>query len=126
MSSNKQGGRNWRNRKKPKNKSQFQPEKPVYEDMECSLCGKMITEMITALPNPADNKPAHFECVLNHVSEREEIRENEKIVYMGSGNFAVVDEKEYQQKEWIIKRKIRLEPMESPMEWKEKMKFQLQ
>lgn len=124
MSTNKQdrrGGR--RNRRSNRGKSPYQPEKPVYESYTCNICEKPVENPLTALPNPDNQEPSHFDCIISMLAERENLLDGEQIVYMGSNHYAVVDEEEYSKKEWAIKRKIKIDQPEEGVEWRTKMRY---
>lgn len=85
----------------------------------CSMCGKTITEISTALADKKTGEPLHFDCVLDLISKSETLKENEKITYIGQGRFAVVlipnsDE----PRNFTIQKIIEWEPKDKTYEWR--------
>ncbi len=56
----------------------------------CPLCGEPVRDPKTAIVTPEARRPAHFDCVLQDLSRREELQPGEKVVYLGKGTFGVV------------------------------------
>ena len=56
----------------------------------CELCGEKI-ETIASAMTTAIGGYAHFDCVLAHIRELENLGESEKLSYLGSGNFGVIE-----------------------------------
>lgn len=97
-------------------------EKPVVNGPDCAVCGKAIRDVSAAMNDPAGEKPAHFDCVLKMLTEKEELGNQEKVIYLGSGNFGVV--KVYNNKKFEILRKITYENPEARNDWRMDMRFQ--
>ena len=58
----------------------------------CPLCGKPVYDLSTAIAASREAAdPAHFDCVLERVNASESISPGEKLVYLGSGSFGVVE-----------------------------------
>lgn len=71
------------------------PNQPLREDgqvehLKCCYCHEPIREMSLAIDVPDFTEPAHFDCVLSHLKDRENLQPKEEIVYMGNRKFAVV------------------------------------
>jgi hypothetical protein len=75
--------------------------------------------LLTAISVGENNNPAHFDCVLKQVSENEELGPKEKIIYIGNGNFAVINNKS--GKELSIRKTIQFELKENNSEWRKKL-----
>lgn len=75
-------------RRKRNRRNRPQVERPVGPD--CSICGKPIKDITAALTDPSGEKPVHFDCIVKMLSESETLGNQEKLVYLGSGNFGVV------------------------------------
>jgi hypothetical protein len=86
---------------------------------ECPICNKSVKFLLTAISVGEDHKPAHFDCVLKKVSENEELGPKEKIIYIGNGNFAIVNGKS--GKDLSIKKTINYEQKENTVEWRRKI-----
>ena len=61
----------------------------------CPICNKPIYIPEEAITHNATNKLAHFECILKEIknNNEEEMEENDKIVYLGSGTFGIIQER---------------------------------
>ncbi|OQA43953.1 MAG: hypothetical protein BWY50_00686 [Spirochaetes bacterium ADurb.Bin315] len=67
------------------------PVKKVVEPKEvCVMCKKPITLIANALTHPQGGY-CHFDCVLGFLTEREQLKENQTISYIGRGMFAVAE-----------------------------------
>jgi hypothetical protein len=96
--------------RRPRNKRTFP---------ECPICNKSVKFLLTAISVGENNNPAHFDCVLKQVSENEELGPKEKIIYIGNGNFAVINNKS--GKELSIRKTIQFELKENNSEWRKKL-----
>ena len=70
----------------------FEPrvKMPSFEPVDCSFCGKPVTDFASALAHKDSGEPVHFDCVLEFLSEHEQLSEGQSIAYIGQGRFAVV------------------------------------
>ncbi|MDR0388732.1 MAG: hypothetical protein LBH73_01520 [Spirochaetaceae bacterium] len=57
---------------------------------ECPLCGKPIKDLAAALADKASGTPAHFDCVLGLLGEREPLEEGDELSYIGGGRFGII------------------------------------
>lgn len=66
-------------------------EKPA-----CPICGESIYITEEAIHHKQTGSPAHFDCILKCLKEENnlEIEKEEKIVYLGSGTFGVIQERQ--------------------------------
>jgi hypothetical protein len=108
----------------PKNKKRNNYRRPRVKRNfpECPICNKSVKYLLTAISVGDDNKPAHFDCVLKQISEKEELGPKEKISYIGNGNFAIVNGKP--GKDLSIKKTVQYENKESKenkIEWRKKL-----
>ncbi|MGM0431249.1 MAG: hypothetical protein ACQEQU_00885 [Spirochaetota bacterium] len=60
---------------------------PVY----CTICGRPIDSISQAIGGPEKDQISHFDCILKQLREEEELKEGQKVSYIGNGNFAVVE-----------------------------------
>ncbi|HBD94352.1 MAG: hypothetical protein A2015_00330 [Spirochaetes bacterium GWF1_31_7] len=75
----------------------------------CSICNKNITNMATVIFDEENENYSHFDCVYDKVKERCTLGENERIVYVGNGAFAVLEDyKEAGVYKFRIKQKIQM------------------
>lgn len=88
----------------------------------CPKCQMPITEISSAMTDKITGKPMHFDCVLNQLKENERVGENEKIVYIGQGRFAVLYfENPRDQRKFVIKKIIEWEDREQKSQWREEL-----
>ncbi len=91
---------------------------PPFPSPDCPLCGKPINDIPAALAERASKAPAHFDCVLASLVEQEKPSAKERVVYLGSGSFAVVEVNPQNQQKFTIIRKIQYEEKENKPEWR--------
>jgi hypothetical protein len=84
----------------------------------CPLCGKPVTDILSALSERASGSPAHFDCVLASLTEAERPQGEERITYLGAGVFAVVETDPRNPQRFQIKRKIQYEPRDARPDWR--------
>jgi len=84
----------------------------------CEVCKEPIYDMLIAIAKPDSNSPIHFECALNIVRKELNSGEDEKIIYLGNGSFAVVNLEDYQHKRLAIRRQINWEDVEKRDDWR--------
>jgi hypothetical protein len=89
---------------------------------DCSICDKPIRDVSAAVTYQETEKPAHFDCILKKLADSETLEAQEKIVYLGSGDFGVV--KIINNKKFEIIRKIKYENSEERIDWRKDMRFQ--
>lgn len=93
---------------------------PEREYGECPISNQPIEDIYTAIEDPDSGRPARFEAVLELLAEREKIDDDERIVYIGSGTFAVVED----QPDGgfpFIKRRIEFEDTQQRREWRREL-----
>ena len=112
---------------KPRDQREQRPSRPEEaprqeppRDMPaCPLCGKPVYDLSTALATSREaNEPAHFDCVLERVAASESIAAGEKLVYLGSGAFGVVEFKEKNDGAFQVKRRIQWEKEGEKKDWR--------
>lgn len=85
----------------------------------CPMCNLPITDLTSSLTDKKTNQPIHFECALEEVKKNEEIKENEKIAYIGQGRFGILYyENIRDQKHFSIKKIIEWENRETKSQWR--------
>lgn len=109
-----------RNRGKKRFRNEPQVPKIQINILPCGLCNEPIVEMANAIAFGAEQKPCHFDCVINEIRKDHSLMPEEKITYIGSGAFAVIVEKENFQFE--IRKKITVEDLSNPPEWRKELK----
>ena len=103
-------------------------KKEVFSKIEwpkpiCEKCGKEIRDLTTALSDKDSGNPVHFDCILEFIKNSEEIKENEEVIYIGNGNFAIVSfENPKIRKKFKIVKSIEWEEKNRTYQWKDEIK----
>ncbi len=85
----------------------------------CSICGKAVYDLSTAISASREaGDPAHFDCVLERVIASESLAGGEKLVYLGSGSFGVVEFKDKADSAFQVKRRIQWEKEGEKKDWR--------
>jgi len=85
----------------------------------CILCNKPIREFATAFCDPDTGKPAHFDCTISRIVERENLEKGDAIGYIGGGRFGVLHFANPQNpRKFTIKKIFEWEKNESRSEWR--------
>lgn len=67
------------------------PAVPPKPPQTCKICGKPIFDLAGAFSAPGEGgEPIHFDCAIELIARDEVLKPDEKIVYIGQGNFAVI------------------------------------
>ena len=73
----------------------------------CSICQKMIDDMPNAIISQKDNKFYHFNCVISILSMENTLEQRQRLVYLGSGAFGIIENPANDSSsKFIIKKKI--------------------
>ena len=91
------------------------------DDPECPICNRSIRDISAAITDVDTDRPAHFDCILKKLSENENIGQQEKIIYLGSGGFGIV--KFTNNRKFEIIKKINYENIEEKNEWRKEKRF---
>jgi hypothetical protein len=85
----------------------------------CPLCGKPVYDLSTALGASREQpEPAHFDCVIDRVAASENLAAGEKLVYLGSGAFGVVQFKDKSESVFTVLRRIQWEKEGEKKDWR--------
>jgi hypothetical protein len=117
------GGRAGGNEAAPGGNREDQNRNPKTEEGReaplCPICGKAVYDLSTAIAASREAAdPAHFDCILERVTASESLASGEKIVYLGSGSFAVVEFKDKSESAFSVKRRIQWEKEGEKKEWR--------
>lgn len=120
----KQGGRSRRS-----NKPAIDPRKawmpdppPAREYPPCTVSGEPIDDIYAAIADPRTGEPAKLDSVIQKLSEQERLGENERICYIGEGQFGVVREVERNGKNAIeIIKRIPYEDRHAKQQWRREL-----
>lgn len=94
-------------------------ERPKQELKTCKICGKPIFDLAGALASREDGEPIHFDCAMEILAKEEHLASDEKLMYIGSGQFGVCAHTAGGKLE--IRRKIRWEAAGTPQPWRKPM-----
>ncbi len=93
----------------------------------CPLCGKPVYDLSTALAaSKEQGEPAHFDCVLERVASAESLAASERLVYLGSGAFGVVEFKDKAETAFQVKRRIQWEKEGEKKDWRKSLSSRIQ
>lgn len=93
---------------------------PEREYGECPISHQPIDDIYAAIDDPDTGKPARFEAVLEKIARREQISENERVIYMGSGTFAVVEDSPKGGFP-TVKRRVTFEDGHNRVDWRKEL-----
>jgi hypothetical protein len=99
---------------------QRSPKSEDARDMPvCPICSKPVYDLSTALSASRESgEPAHFDCVLERVIASETLVSGEKLVYLGSGSFGVVEFQDKNESAFAVKRRIQWEKEGEKKDWR--------
>ena len=116
-------------KRKKRNKGSRREQLPQPQDtslVNCSVCGKPIEIISTAVTGFSDDEIAHLECVIKHLESVEELTSRQRIIYAGQGAFAVVEYKnEHKQGAFSIVRRITHETAEGKKKLNHTIQYRL-
>jgi hypothetical protein len=93
---------------------------PEREYDDCPISHEPIEDVYTAIDDPDTGKPARFDAVLERLAKREQIAEDESIIYIGGGVFAVA--RNYKEGAFPeIVRRIEFEDSHHRQEWRREL-----
>jgi hypothetical protein len=58
--------------------------------LDCSICGKPIRDIASAVTDRITGMPAHFDCIVSQIAENEQIEKGDTVAYIGGGRFGIV------------------------------------
>lgn len=93
---------------------------PRREFTDCPLCSELVRDVRSAIAHGTNGMPAHLECVINTLSEREQIGADERMCYIGAGRFAVIKSKVGKAGLEVV-RTIQYEERESAFAWRREL-----
>jgi len=107
---------NYNNQSKNNNKKTVEEYEKIYlnkrmnDDSEkpiCPICNNPIYITEEGINHNETNKLAHFECILDEIRQKNinDMDESDKIVYLGSGTFGIIRERQNGKKFNLFVRK---------------------
>lgn len=89
----------------------------------CPVCNEGVKEVGNAIEFQGQG-PTHFDCVLRSLNEQEKLKPGEKIVYVGSGRFGVINNKKNDSGvPFTLLREIEVEDREKVLTWRDERKI---
>lgn len=73
--------------------------------VSCHICNEPISDMLSALYFKENNELCHFECIQKELSKSEELGKDEQLVYIGNGDFGVIQKRRSRGKAYFFMRK---------------------
>ena len=122
----KKNKNNFYNKKKYHNNNKYQEKsieeyeksylkRRMKEDVErplCPVCNEPIYIIEEAIRHNATGELAHFECILNEIRDNNssEMEDEDKIVYLGSGTFGIIQERQNgKSSRFFVRKRINYE-----------------
>ena len=121
MDKNNKSSRRNRNRGRDKKKR----VSIQYPDVQCKICSETITDVSHAIALGAEGEPAHFDCVLKKITAEENIKPGERVIYLGSGHFGVIQPDAKKAPPFTIIKNIAIEEWQDLPNWRREIKTQL-
>ena len=88
----------------------------------CPICGKAIRDIYSAVSYSVTQTPAHFKCIIEELKKTNELKDNEKICYLGSGSFGIVQfRRPDSQMRLFIRKRIQYEDKNTDLSWRTKL-----
>jgi hypothetical protein len=123
----KGGGKKKKPQRRPQRSAefhkQFLPDAPPKRDYDpCPLSGEPIRDVLSAISHPQTGQPTNLESVIAELSRREQLGANERICYIGEGQFGVIQEQKVGGKQQItIIRRISYEQGNTRADWRKEL-----
>ncbi len=117
-------------KKKKKRRTPFDPAIhllpdpiPEREREPCPISGEPIDDILTAITHPASGRPARFDAVIGKIAEHEQLEADERIAYIGRGNFGIVkmEKDEYGQPLLVVRKRIVYEEGGDKKDWRREL-----
>ncbi|MDR1278316.1 MAG: hypothetical protein LBK02_06165 [Treponema sp.] len=105
------------------------PPKPPAEPLpvpNCPCCGKPINDLAAAISDKNSGEPAHFDCIIARIAERENLEPGDTVTYMGGGRFGIVhfnnlpenQRRAGNSRNFTVKKILEWEDKENRAEWR--------
>lgn len=89
------------------------PRRPIipykiktFNKTTCNICHNQIKDMATSIIDKNSSKSVHFDCLVSKIKKIKNISPREKVVYLGSGTFAIIETTNSAKKTFKIKETI--------------------
>ena len=134
MGEQNSGTRRRRRRRRGRGKAQvqqkpFDPEKhfmppprPEREYGNDPITGEPISDILSAIADPSTGEPSNFESVLRRIEESHELKDGERVAYVGAGEFGIVSEETVEgKKRLVVRERIHYEDSRRPYPWRREL-----
>ena len=119
---NKWYGKNNSHKNSNQNKNEESQVKSHFSSHICEYCNQPIEELSSAIAAKENGNPAHFDCVLADLQNRETLGENQQVTYIGQGRFAIVHFPNMQDtKKFSIVKIIEWEEKDKKFDWRQEI-----
>ena len=103
---------------------------PVSGALACPLCAAPVRDLYTAIAYGEHSAPAHFDCIVSLLGEREELEEGAWLCYLGGGSFGVVQMLPAARRgdrggSLLIHKRIEVEDKDAAPEWRQGLRLPL-
>ena len=103
---------------------------PADDPRACPLCGERVDDLYTAIAYGERMAPAHFDCIVSLLGEREELEEGARLCYLGGGSFGIVQTHSAARPgdrggTLLIRKRIEVEERDSAPAWREELRLPL-
>jgi len=109
----KQRDGNRRNRRSRNNRRYQKKDYPI-----CPICGNSVKDINTAIAAEENEAPAHFDCIIKQLEEREQLEKDEKICYLGRGSFGIIKIRSGGSMKFFVRKRIQYEKEEKKFDWR--------
>lgn len=127
---NGRSNRNWKNRGQgagaPQSSAQDQQlAKDFFKTSDenidnCPYCDKPVKYLNTAITVAGLDNPVHFDCIINKITEDEELSADEKVSYLGKGTFGIIRSTK-DSPGFFVRKRIQIEPEIEKADWRKEM-----
>ena len=87
----------------------------------CPYCGNSVKDIYTAIASEEDEAPAHFDCIIKQIEQRETLEKDEKVCYLGRGSFGIIKTRTGGSMKFFVRKRIQYEKEEKKFEWRKKI-----
>ncbi len=96
-------------------------------EFACPVCSRAVHDLYTAIAYGDGMVPAHFDCILSLLGEREQFSSGERLCYLGGGSFGIVQTRPARGKRngndgsLFIRKRIEFEEKDAAPEWRQEL-----
>ena len=101
---------------------------PATDSRTCPLCARPVLDLYTAIAYGESQAPAHFDCIVSLLGEREEVAEGARLCYLGGGSFGIVQMRPAARpgdRALLIHRRIEVEDKDATPPWRAELRLPL-